>query len=793
MKRIISLLTFVACFALSQAATITQSQAMERAQQFFAKNSPMRVGSITRPSSPQVQLAHTAVSKVGSVDFYVFNHASDAGYVIVSADDQLVPVLGYADSGSFSAQDIPDGLQYWLDEYQRQIEYLHQHPEQVRAAQTQATEVKPLLSCNWNQSAPYNNNCPIYSGSTRCVTGCVATATAQIMYYHKWPLKGTGSHSYTSSSQGYNLSANFGNSTYDWANMVDNYGSSNTSVQNAAVARLMSDVGISVDMDYGQSSGAVSADVATALPTYFGYDKSIVYLDRDAYGIETWEAMIRNEHNAGRPVFYKGRSDEGGHAFVCDGYDTEGYFHFNWGWGGMSNGYFILSILNPGEQGIGSFEGGYNTGQAIIINIKPDEGGTATEVPTSASCNITPNVSYVNLGSQATFYIDNISVNGLSWNKLYWGICATTANSNATIDDVVDGPTSLVDASAISCGNSYRVSSQSYTPSSSLAEGKYYVRYMLYKDEVPYMLFGGTGKYLAEMEVKNGKAYFSEYKPEVHIVANNFVLSSNPVYKDQSFTMSVDVVNEGDEYFDNVYIAFVNPTGTIASTSDAFKVAIAPGKSFTLKTTHSANVAVGEYSLAILNASKEVIGSTPITVADGGGSSNLQLVTDVTPAASEMPAKDVRATAVIKNTGGVFSGTLKLYILYSGSGGYYISNTLYSDVITLKQNESATLNFKGEFAGSVGSTYYLGLQNPASTSAQLWSSIVPFTVCEDKPSIVGDVNGDGDVDIADINSVVSIILQQKQASDFVGNADLNNDGDVDIADINTIVSIILNK
>ena len=793
MRRLLSLLTLTACVALLQAATLTQSQALQRAQLYMSKNTPMRVQSAAQQG--RYELAHTAINKAGEADIYVFNRSGEAGYMLVAADDVAVPVLGYADAGSFNEQDVPDGLQYWLGEYQRQLEYLKQHPEQARSAQATATAVKPLLTCNWNQSAPYNNNCPIYSGTTHCVTGCVATATAQIMYYHKWPQRGNGSHSYTTRSNGYNLSANFSNSTYDWANMVDNYGSSNTSVQNAAVAMLMSDVGISVDMDYGQSSGAFSPDVAVALPTYFGYDKSIQVHNRPAYSVSVWERLIRDELDARRPVYYSGQATSGGHAFVCDGYDKEGYFHFNWGWGGKSNGYFILSILNPRDQGIGSFEGGYNSSQTIITHIMPDQGGQPIVAPSVGTVSISSSVSSVALGSAASFTVNNICMSGnKDWTEsLYWFFAVTEPDVNVTTFIDYDY---VVDASSIICGNSYSLESPTFTPSADLQDGKYYVRYAYQKDGVSRGFFTGinASDYIVDMEVKNGRAYFSSHADPINIVASDIVASSNPVYKDNTFSVKFKVSNNGSaDYYNKVYIALMKGT-TVSHKSDGISLGIAAGASVNLNFDMTASVNVGDYQLAILDANGVVVGSIPLTVADSGGTSTLQLVTNVTPGAAEMPANDVRATAVIKNTGGVFSGKIQLYILYeSGNGGYYISNTLNSPIVTLKKGETATVNFQGEFAGSVGSTYYLGLPNPASTSAQLWSSIVPFTVCEDKPSIVGDVNGDGDVDIADINSVVSIILQQKQASDFVGNADLNNDGDIDIADINAIVSIILNK
>ncbi len=772
---------------------------MDKAREFLNVNGPRRVAS-HGASTAQLTLAHKALDKAGNVDYYVFNRTADAGYILVAGDDAVTPILGYGDS-NFDPANVPDGLQYWLDECQRQIEYLKLHPEQARAAQAQATSVKPLLTCNWNQSAPYNNNCPTYSsnGSTkRAVTGCVATATAQIMYYHKWPERGTGSHSYTCSVNGSTsttLSANFANSVYDWANMVDNYDSNSTSTQNAAVAKLMSDVGISVDMSYGASSGAYSPNVVNALTTYFGYDKSATFLSRDSYGVDAWENIIRDQLKQHRPVYYSGQASEGGHAFVCDGFNADGYFHFNWGWGGMSNGYFILSMLNPGEQGIGSFEGGYNSSQGIIINIKPDEGGEPEVLPLSGSIKLSTSTASCALGGAATFSMNSVCMSGGNgWNTLYWGLAVTDTELEPTQCYCTSR---YIDASSVSAGNSYVVSSFTFNPPTSLAEGKYYVRafYLVDQSDMYYFKGATTTNYIVDMEVKGGKAYFTEHHDVSQLVASDFVLSSNPVYKDQTYTAKVKVSNAGNsDYYGNLYYALMQ-NGKAVYTSDAFLMGIGPNGSRQLDATLTASVSAGNYSLAVLNAAKEVIGQTPVTVADGGGTINLSVVTNLTLAASQMPANDVRATAVIKNTGGTFSGPIEMFILRSDNT---IIDIVSSNIVTVAKNQTATVNFQCEFPGNVGTTYYLCLRNPNpayASSYQAWSSFVPFTVCEPPVEPVyepGDVNGDGKVDVVDINVTLRFIMEEGYVEEFRERADANGDGVIDVGDINFILFKYLN-
>lgn len=402
MKRYLSLaLAALAVLALD-AASITATQAMDVARQFMNHH---RSSAAPATGNLQIQLAHEARGMGGLTDYFVFNRGTDAGYVVVAGDDQVLPVWGYADSGTFDITDVPDGLRYWLGEYQRQLQWLRDHPgsQPRKAAKVEGNGVQPLLRTNWNQCKPYNNFCPnitytsgMLAYGNHAPSGCVATATAQIMNYYRWPERGNGSHSYScrvtgdSWWQNYttNLSANFSESVYDWDNMADVYyfvgdnyntiyarshdgeGAVATTAQQNAVARLMSDLGVALEMSYGsKGSGAMSEDVPKVLATYFHYAKS-VFLQRD-YFEGDWDACLRGELDKARPLYYSGQANDGGHAFVLDGYDTDGYFHVNWGWGGRSDGYFVSSLLSPSDQGMGSFEGGYNTRQATLSYLQP--------------------------------------------------------------------------------------------------------------------------------------------------------------------------------------------------------------------------------------------------------------------------------------------------------------------------------------------------------------------------------------------------------------------------------------
>ena len=354
MKRLIIFLTItMAAVCGMQAAQVSEVDARQVADMFFSAR-PTR--SVAKAAPVATRLSYTANQQ----RFYVFDRGALGGFVVVSGDDRLPQVLGYGESGDFSAPDLPPSLRYWLDEMDRQIAFLQSHDDAVaHRPAPRETGVGPLMTTIWNQDWPYNLLCPTYSdnvgNTSRAVTGCVATAAAQIMNYHQWPPVGTGSHSYVCNVNNMTeteLSADFSQSTYRWDLMLDSYDENSSEESCEAVAKLMSDVGISMDMDYGSSSGARERDAMLALVRYFGYYDKCYLMNRDNYGAEEWDQMLVDEISANRPILYCGydlsTSTGGGHAFVVDGFNTDGYFHLNWGWGGHYDGYFLVSALAPG-------------------------------------------------------------------------------------------------------------------------------------------------------------------------------------------------------------------------------------------------------------------------------------------------------------------------------------------------------------------------------------------------------------------------------------------------------------
>ena len=359
-------------------------------------------------SQMRAEVVMNAVDEAGQPYLYAVQPDNQRGFVIVSGDDRFRDVLGYSESGTFDNANIPDNMRAWLQGYVDEMKHLKAIGYQPSASAAHRTSgvkkaISPLIQTHWNQGAPYNDICKNYFVHNDAVTGCVATAMAQVMYYSA---QKHGDNTYTTTVEipgyttGYNYSVpavsagtviNWSNMlpeyTYSYNNSTEKYDIANfTNEQGTAVATLMKCCGASVQMDYANSaSGGSSAsisEVPNALITYFGYDETVRYESRGMYTLATWTELIYGELAAARPVLYGGQSSGGGHAFVVDGYDGDELFHVNWGWGGSQDNYFALSVMNPGDNsGIGASTSndGYSFGQEAVIGIQIGSGQTYSE------------------------------------------------------------------------------------------------------------------------------------------------------------------------------------------------------------------------------------------------------------------------------------------------------------------------------------------------------------------------------------------------------------------------------
>lgn len=338
-----------------QAKRITQWQAQQQAYSFWGKQMPQKAKAKSR----------TATTASPSDAYYVFNNDA-GGFVIIAGDDAVTPVLGYTSTGSFDAENLPDGLKDLLKSYERQIAALgDNYVANQTATRAAFTGEKLLKTAEWNQMAPFNKYTP-----NNYVTGCVATAGAIVMKHHGYPAKGTGSHSYT--WNGKTLTASF-EQTYDWASMPAKYDGTNDAAFDG-VARLMADLGVAVEMQYAKGgSGATMEDLVTALQKYFGYSKYARQLTMEDLGAGVWNGRLRAEIDANRPILYSAvDSNVGGHSFVIDGYKDES-FSVNWGWGGYCDGFYRIGALNP-EAGGKPLGDQYNLSQSAVFSLQPSDG-----------------------------------------------------------------------------------------------------------------------------------------------------------------------------------------------------------------------------------------------------------------------------------------------------------------------------------------------------------------------------------------------------------------------------------
>ena len=320
------------------AQRVSMESAMQKAL-LFLKRSDSTISKTKKAprKSPQLNLTNYRD------EFYIFNDDSNGGFVVVSGEERMPEILGYSYEGRFVVDNLPDNIRAWLDGYAAQVDYLRKHPQtKISSYNTvQGNSITPMLDCEWNQWWPYNEMCP--NGAP---TGCVATAMAQIMYYHKWPEQTRAViHGYTNDKTRF-VVPDYPVTNIDWNNIQPSYNEDSTPEQTNAIAQLMAICGASAKTNYDYNESSTLVDKAIkAFPQYFGYDKNISLVNYSDYDLTTWNQLIYDELSNHRPVLYGGSNETTGHAFVVDGYDGNDYFHLNWGWGGEMNGNFLLTVL----------------------------------------------------------------------------------------------------------------------------------------------------------------------------------------------------------------------------------------------------------------------------------------------------------------------------------------------------------------------------------------------------------------------------------------------------------------
>lgn len=509
--------------------------------------------------------------KTNNAPYYAFN--LEQGYVIVSGDDEMTELVGYAENGFFDAENVPPQMQLWLDGYAEYVAAVQSGKAKARKillSDSPSVVVEPLVTTKWNQDAPFNNFAPEYTddnnNTQRCATGCAATAMAQIMKFHNWPEQGVGYYSYEHQSFG-TISSNFSEHVYDWTNMIDRYNNGEYSnVQADAVALLMKDCGVSLNMNYGPVSGASIYSYTPAFKNYFRYSSRTV----NRSGCETAEftKIITDELQEGRPIIYCGTGEDGGHAFVVDGYDTNYFLHVNWGWGGYSDGYFDMNYMDPTGLGIGGGSGAFKWNQGIVLarplkdGVEPYEfiqqlcfvlfndvqGGIFCELEMPANKGDVVTIllrNTANLSGESFFGSLNVGVFDDSGALVTMGNEERIENNNGELLE-------------FQSGSLYSVDLPMTLNTAGIADGNYIVRAMSKADGDVWRKFASTD--CLNMTVADGKVYLSAPTPNISMVGIGSY--DTATYKGFSFNADVTVHNSSSIPVDGSIIFTVTDSET---------------------------------------------------------------------------------------------------------------------------------------------------------------------------------------------------------------------------------------
>lgn len=760
-KNLIFLFTFLLIAFITNAKQRHQTDAMAIATQFYQHinngSQKARFNSENLKPVDPFELTENNNQKNSDSFFHIFNVGQNNGFVIVSANDKAKTILGYSDNGAFDINDIPESFKSWLKVYQNEIGFLNTQTESTSIQQLNVNEntevnnafassVSPLLkSIKWNQGTPYNLLCPVIdsTNSSKAVTGCGATALAQVMKYYNWPVSGTGSKSYTTATLKIPLSVDFSKTQFDWANMTDMYNTTSTDVQKNAVATLMYHCGVAVNMDYNKTSSAYTTDIAKALFTYFGYDSNLQVYIRDYYTKSEWENFIKTELNAARPVLYNGQASDGGHIFVCDGYDSNGLFHFNWGWGGASDGYFELSALNPNDLGIGGGNaGGYNGNQYIIKGIqKPN----ATSTP-----------SYiVNTNYPLTCSISSTSRTGtfdINLQKIYnYGVNILAGNLGLGL---FNGKTlvQVLKSANINLNSFYGWTNYNFTSAtipSSIASGTYQL-YAIFKasSETNWTIVRGkvgTPNYLNVTVASSSLQFSPPTDAYPKLTLNSFNKTGN-FYQNKTGRFTANITNNGSEYNSKITIYLQSVDNSEINQSVAIDPEnIANGETKELNFNGLVTLAPGQYDLSI----RYDVNNNPansITWSQLGNNVRveilpepietpaLSLVSSVSfPDANRIFKSNAILNATIVNTGGYFENKIIAFIFPTTTGssiGYLGHQTGIID-----QNETKTFSFTGSIGLNSGDyrigVFYLNSSNSWTRITPNGYSLIPFNLKDD--------------------------------------------------------------
>ena len=552
MKKFTTLLSLVLFFTTTViAGPVDLEKALETASSFWNNNSLGGKKNVTLQLSTE-----NIMSKSGSrltmnendAQYYLFTPEDDNGFIIVSGEDKLSPIVGYS-TGNTNGE-MPPALVAWLEEYSTFVDDVRSG--EIELPQTKAAtgpRIEPMLKTSWNQSTPYNNLCPTVNGN-RTPTGCTATAMAQIMKFHEWPAKPLKAISWNNNITGKTETIDITKNTYDWANMLNHYRSGYNSVQANAVARLMIDVGKAINSSYAlEGTGSSYVQASNALVNVFDYSPELYSAKRTEYTNEEYYAIIRENLEARQPLLYcgHGQSFNSGHAFVCDGIDENNLLHIDWGWDGAYNGYFDIGSMAPGGSGIGGGEARYNVGQVIVANIRPRTTEESNRVgdPTLYIYDVVrPSTNTVVDEYKSKFSAGKVNLKVvaqiLNWShsttKGLYGLRISKEDGTIVRHISIGSLPAIEFEKGIGYYIPFEVNNSNTANSNYLAAGKYYVQIYYVNNDNEKVLMRGEGNSIT-LEVSATEAKIYKTLPEIEVTDLKFI--DKPVFQLESASFDV--------------------------------------------------------------------------------------------------------------------------------------------------------------------------------------------------------------------------------------------------------------
>ena len=780
-------LFLIACLtvaAAAWAAPIDVAQAREIAQRFMtSRGLPATALEVvkkgTNLNAPQAK-------------YHVFNNEqAGSGFIIIAADDRAPAVLGYSDSGSFDPDNLPEALAEMLESYAMQIAELQQGaaPRQGLMARQ---PVSPMVPSLWAQGNPYNIKLPIV-GTKHAVTGCVATAMAQVMYYWKWPACPTMTiPAYTTETMNFNMPA-LAPVDFNWNQMHDTYLTNDTTSAAAdAVATLLLYCAQSVKMDFKESSsGATTTYTPLAFATYFGYEPGAHAIRRSNYTTQEWEDAIYAELQAARPVILSGSKSPGGHAFVCDGCDNTGLFHINWGWNGQSNGYFLLNVLNPDLQGTGSASAphGYIFDNAAIVGLKPGN-TTSSQVMMTVSDHVLNSYTGTRSGTSADFK----AVVSARFHNFTSSVMAVDFGWGLFDGDNMIATLYNTYSNSSTPGRYFTLSEKNLSFGAGKTSGTYRI-VPICRERGVNAAWGpcaGAEHNYIEVVINGNNCTFKTYGSAAtpNYTVNNISMVGNK-HPGRPMDIIVNLTNNGESVDDMLYM-FIDNTLTTGG-----HVSLSNGQTGDTR-FHYVPTAAGSYTVKF---SFNQDGSNPIATR--------------TLVINEMPTANLSATVQLLNV--------------TDPNNRIITSDKYSVVLNIKNNGSQTYRedisitlFKnthdGYGTGVQSKVQFIELAPGATTSLQfdmdnvydgwryfakmyyysagqqidLASTVFHTIVFPAAPSFTrGDVDDDGFVTISDVTLLINYLLNSDEEGINLQAANCNQDGMISISDVTSLINYLL--